>query len=414
MSTLTDWVRKSGVLLPPVLAWDDVPVSHLSPFDAALEGAQAVFLGEMDHFVHEKTDFRLLLLRWLQSRGVTRWAEELSGADGVRVNRYLHGEDEQLFRLVGLGYEGDLRTDRIDRPTGILKASFDAYPVALFAAEQRRFYRGLRALPPPDRFAGFDVDALPGAAYANIRDAIGELATEPTVAAWLESLARVPGETVAEEAARVRQCLHAVKDIIPAFRSAARVGEVALALATHAQTLDYIDATYGQGDYAALSAGLAQRETFMKDLALDAIQHGGRIVPTAFMAHALHLLKDDALVGAAGPAGPGGLRVPTLGHYLAKDCAFPAFSVWMIWAEGEDSQPFPDLPRRFSYPKDSLNAALAPIGRPVMFPVAGAPPGLFDRPWRVGHMYNQTVDVTLAGQVDAILFLPRVSPLRPD
>jgi type II secretory pathway pseudopilin PulG len=57
---------------------------------------------------------------------------------------------------------------------------------------------------------------------------------------------------------------------------------------------------------------------------------------------------------------------------------------------------------------------VAPIGQPVMFPISGAPPGLFDRPWRVGHMYNQTVDVTLAGQGDAILWLPRVSPLRPD
>ena len=414
MTQLTDWVRKSGVFLPPVLAWDGVPVSAFSVFDAAVDGAQAVFLGEMDHFVHEKTDFRLLMLRYLQSRGVTRWAEELSGSDGVRVNRYLRGEDDQLHRLVGLGFEDDLRSDRIDRPTGILKASFDAYPVSLFAAEQRRFYRGLRTVPPPDRFAGFDIDALPGAAYANILDAIGDLAEKPAVAAWLRQLERRPGESVAEEAARVRTCLHGLKDLIADLGSAERVGAVGLSLATHAQTLDYIAAAYGAADYPSLSPGLALRETFMKDLALEAIQHGGRIVPTAFMAHALHLLKDDALGGGAGASGPGGARVSSLGHYLAKECAFPTVSIWMLWAEGEDSQPFPDLPTRFAYPKDSLNAALAPIGRPVMFPVAGAPPGLFDRPWRVGHMYNQTVDVTLQGQVDAILFLPRVSPLRPD
>lgn len=71
-----------------------------------------------------------------------------------------------------------------------------------------------------------------------------------------------------------------------------------------------------------------------------------------------------------------------------------------------------DLPRHFSYGEDTLNAALGVFNQPVIFPVQGAPDGLFDHPWKVGHMYNATVDVQLQGQVDAILFLPNVSAMQ--
>ena len=54
----------------------------------------------------------------------------------------------------------------------------------------------------------------------------------------------------------------------------------------------------------------------------------------------------------------------------------------------------------------------APLATPVLFPVAGAPAGLFDRPIGVGHMYNAVQQVVLDGQVDAIVYLPRVTPMR--
>uniref|UniRef100_UPI0025D601D8 hypothetical protein n=1 Tax=uncultured Phenylobacterium sp. TaxID=349273 RepID=UPI0025D601D8 len=99
MSKLVDWVRKAGLVLPPVSAWNNDTAASLAFLDPLLSGRDAVFLGEMDHFVHEKTDFRLLLIRYLVSRGWTRLAEEMSWSDGVRVGRYLGaGEDAQLER----------------------------------------------------------------------------------------------------------------------------------------------------------------------------------------------------------------------------------------------------------------------------------------------------------------------------
>uniref|UniRef100_UPI0025FA17A0 hypothetical protein n=1 Tax=uncultured Phenylobacterium sp. TaxID=349273 RepID=UPI0025FA17A0 len=113
-----------------------------------------------------------------------------------------------------------------------------------------------------------------------------------------------------------------------------------------------------------------------------------------------------------GATGPGGGCTPSVGHFLSTEQGLRVFSLWMIWGGGEDSQPFPDLPRRFAYGRDTLNAALGAFRHPVIFPVAGAPAGLFDRPWSVAHMYNATTEVRLEGQVDAVLYLPTVGPMQ--
>jgi hypothetical protein len=155
---------------------------------------------------------------------------------------------------------------------------------------------------------------------------------------------------------------------------------------------------------------MAYREGCMKRRWSDIRALGGA-APTALMAHALHLAKDDRLLGKVIGVGPGGGLECSIGHHLVREKGLKAVSIWLIFGSGEDAQPFPDLPRRFAYPRETLNARLAALGEPWLIPIAGGP---FDRPVGVGHMYNAVQPATLAGQVDALLFLPEVSPLRPD
>jgi hypothetical protein len=85
------------------------------------------------------------------------------------------------------------------------------------------------------------------------------------------------------------------------------------------------------------------------------------------------------------------------------------FIVWMIYGGGEDSQPLPDLPRRADFGADTLNARLAArFDRPVLLDARQAP----DTPVRIAHMYNTVIETALPGAVDALWFVPRVSPLR--
>src|SRR5262249_28592532 len=156
-------------------------IERLSPLDQAVAEADIVVLGELNHFVHEKSDFRLFFCRYLLSRGFRTFAEELGWSDGVRVDRYLEtGEEEGLWRLPSFGYAGQKRGDRDDRPTGLLRRVFDSYPTHLFLAEQARFYRGLRAAARGTKvdYSGFDIDGSPGGAYEDVAQALANRADD--------------------------------------------------------------------------------------------------------------------------------------------------------------------------------------------------------------------------------------------
>jgi erythromycin esterase-like protein len=159
---------------------------------------------------------------------------------------------------------------------------------------------------------------------------------------------------------------------------------------------------------------MALREDCMKRRAAAALAMkpaGARGL--VFMAHAFHLAKDDRLFDPkAMGVGPGGGLVPSLGHHLVQEKGLKAYAVWMLYGEGEDSQPFPDLPRKANYPETSLNRRLALFDEPVLLPLDDAPAALTAAPVGVGHMYNAVVPTRLKDQVDAIYFVPRVTPLQ--
>jgi hypothetical protein len=169
--------------------------------------------------------------------------------------------------------------------------------------------------------------------------------------------------------------------------------------------------TYPAKTYEATAPGMAFREDCLKRR-FDNHRRLTGGAPSVVMAHALHLAKDDRLLGKTVGVGPGGGFACSIGHHLVQERRLKAVSIWLVHGAGEDSQPLPDLPRRFAYPKDTLNARLAGLETPVLFPIGGAPGGLFDRPIGVGGLYNGVQPTILKGQVDAVLYLPRATPMR--
>ena len=121
---------------------------RLSILDSLVAGKRFAYVGESDHFIHEKYAYRLAMLNYLAAHGFTHVGEEIGASDGMRIDRFIEtGDESQLERITIYGYSGASRSDRDDTPTGILRDSFgDAYPTAQFAAEQKRFAHGLRKI----------------------------------------------------------------------------------------------------------------------------------------------------------------------------------------------------------------------------------------------------------------------------
>jgi erythromycin esterase-like protein len=397
-------------------------LERLAALDSALDHKRIVYLGEPDHFIHEKYDYRLLMLRYLVSRGWKHIGEEMGVVDGHRINRFLTGGDsDYLERVPMYGYKGSQRTDRDDSATGLLKDSFTAFPLAPFVAEQKSFARGLRDIATAHLgelgFFGFDIDALPGAGYEEITEMLASVADDARVANILAKLARVAGETRVEEVARLDsaiQLIDAELDAPSRLLGAARAADIARFARALRDSFHYTQAAYPASDWPSVNVAMAMREESMHRNVTARLAEVGETAKVALMSHNLHLAKDfDRIKGNFG-AGPGGGRVPALGTYVNRMFPEKVFSVWMLCNRGRDCQPFSFCTCEINPVDGSLNSILSEIGPALILPLHtdGPRPALLDSKMQIQMDGQPGIRAAIAEQADAIFFIDEVSPLR--
>lgn len=97
---------------------------RLNFLDPMLKGTRFAYIGEPDHFVHEKYAYRLLMLKFLAGRGFAHVGEESDASDEMRIDRFLEtGDESHLERIAVCGYAGPIRGSRDDTPAGIFRSS---------------------------------------------------------------------------------------------------------------------------------------------------------------------------------------------------------------------------------------------------------------------------------------------------
>jgi erythromycin esterase-like protein len=380
---------------------------RLSILDPLLTGKRFAFIGESDHFIHEKYAYRLAMLNYLAARGFTHVGEELGATDGTRIDRFIGtGDEAQLERVSIYGYAGATRSDRDDTPTGILRESFgDAYPTALFAAEQKRFAHGLRKIGV--HLFGFDIDPLPGGGYEDLAEILASLPADAAIDRIRKALERVPGETIDEEIARLDEALRLIE--------AGRFDALGYSATCLRDSFDYVRITYPAKTFDALNPGMAFRERYMHrqvDRMLGQMRADEKL---ALMSHNMHLCRaPDAVAGSDAGAGPGGKTDPPLGAWLAARYSSEIFSVWMLIGRGRDSQPFPTLSKEIREKAGTLNALLGEIGDCFILPIdaSDSRARLLTENVEIMHDGNGGVRTAIARQADAIFFVRDVTPLR--
>lgn len=407
----------------------DRNLKRLAALNTAIAARRIVYLGEPDHFIHEKYDYRLLMLRYLISRGWNHIGEEMGVVDGNRIAKFLAtGDSIHLDRAPIYGYKGGQRTERDDSATGLLKDSFAAFPLAEFAAEQKSFAHKLRGIATEHSYAarevnffGFDIDALPGAGYEDLAEMLAPAADNDSVARILATLARAPGETRGDEIARLDIAIQLIDADLAALSQligsahAATVAGFARALR---DSFHYTQSAYPASDWPSLNVAMALREeTMHRNVAARFAATGTdakNVQKTVLMSHNLHLAKNfDRIRGNFG-AGPGGGKVAALGTFINRMMPAQVYSIWMLCNRGRDSQPFSFCTCEIKPVEGSLNSILSELGSALILPLsADSPlPGLLDSEMLVQMDGQPGVRAAIADQADAIFFIDEVGPLR--
>jgi erythromycin esterase-like protein len=399
-------------------------LTRLAVLDQSIANKRIVYLGEPDHFIHEKYGYRLLMLRYLVSRGWNRVGEEMGIVDGHRINKYLEtGDSDHLERAPIYGYKGGQRTDRDDSATGLLKDSFTSFPLDVFNAEQKSFARSLREIAnsysPRIRFFGFDIDALPGAGYEDLAEMLAPAADNPSVAKILSALARVPDETRVAEVTRLDLAIQMIDADLAVLRqhigsaNAASVARFARALR---DSFHYTQSAYPASDWPALNVAMGLREETMHRNVTAQLAESGSDSKTVLMSHNLHLAKAYDRIKRNFGAGPGGGRVPALGTFLNHLMPGQIYSIWMLCNRGCDCQPFSFCTCDIKPAADSLNFILSEIAPALILPLSAEhsplPNLLLDSKALIKMDGQPGVRAAIVEQADAIFFIDEVSPLR--
>jgi len=423
-NAFVEWARGAAVFVND-FGDDEANVERLAFLGEALKGKRIVYLGEPSHWIHEKYPYRLLIIRYLYSRGWRHLGEELSWSDGKRIDRYLEtGESAQLDRVTAYGYEGADRPDRDDKATGLLKDAGASFPTELFRAEQVRFAQALRQMsesrPPGSErlhFFGFDADYVPGAGYEQIEELLSAAPNVPVVTDLRARLARVKGESIQEESARLTVALAWLeenREAVERLLGTDSHEDLRYTLLNMRDGFDYVAVANPATDWATLRRAMADRELIMQRHVTTVLSDLGPEEKVILMAHNQHLAKDDdGIIAPEVGAGPGGGIVPSVGCFLNRLFPGEVLSIWMLWDHGRDCQPYSRLSSDFRSPPSSLNAVFAEVGPVFILPTHSndARSRFMSRESEIASMYNQVLRARLADQCDAVFFVREVSPL---
>jgi erythromycin esterase-like protein len=375
-----DWARERSLVLDPV-DWPRTKPAALASFIHELDDEQVVFLGEPDHYIAEKYDYRLLLIRALLDRGYRHIGMEMGLSDGMRIDRYLEtGDERELDRVALYGYRGDARPDRevLPSPLEVVVGQpfFDAFVIA-----ERAFLRQLRginaSLPPGEerlRWFGWDIDATsPGGGYVEAREILKPHRGISIVEEIEARLTLVPTESLTEEADRLEAALAFIADHVGELRAV--LGPAEADLLRHVvrnliDSLRFRELAFREPFGRYWSEAMQRREEALierlDDGWLTRLDPAGKVI---LLGHNMHLSKDPSTLRYGASSEDAFLEMwPTVGGAVAE--RLPVYAIWMLYDHGSSVRPFdPDPVVSVPSHPDRIEHLLARVAPVLLLPL---------------------------------------------
>lgn len=352
----------------------------------AIATKRVVFLGEPDHYIHEKYEMRLAFLRRLFARGWRRIGMEMGPSDGAHIDAYLDNGDESELDRIGIYRTAGVKTAR----SGILKG-LPPDAKAAFVAAEKSFARELRKMSEARpsgtrrlRWFGFDVD------------------TDPLNASE-EMAARLPPGDLRSILERAASTAPAV--LADELREAAKGRLDVLALA---DSWRFAAVAFHDPSTAALLQAYAERERTMYRALDAALTEPGPIV---LMGHNMHLTKASGSVRFSSTAQHVGQSWRTLGTYVTERLAHDTFGIFLLVDHGQHFDVACESGAcEFASKQDMVEHQLARVGPRFTLPLRDAPPPLAgDVNWQQNGRYASG---NLEEQADLVYFVAEGTPPR--
>lgn len=353
---LAHWINENAIVLPSLDA--DLSSPQLDALVKDMKGKRIVFLGEASHWVHEKYDYRLLLLKRLVAEGFTNIGMEMGFSDGQRVDQFLaSGEPKDFDRIALYGHRNrDVRP----RPVAGACPSRKTYAglAPLFKGEEFWFYSKLRRFGSVARAEGerihhfgYDLDTLPGGGYEDVRKLLQPHWKNAVVAGVLELLEAPDSESPEKELQRLRATLENIDQqmaelgAILTEKTANRVRFSLRVLLESLELVFYFNsrpcdplqlAPWARG----LTQIMANRERMMFEIMKAKLDELGANSKIVLMGHNFHLSKNPRSLRFAAASVPDPIAAPmwpSIGEFVSQTLDIPVYSVWMIEAMGSQS-----------------------------------------------------------------------------
>ncbi|MGD8536392.1 MAG: erythromycin esterase family protein [Candidatus Aminicenantes bacterium] len=331
------WVKERAIHLSTV-DWKHINLSMLSPLDKEIEGKRVVYLGEPDHFIHEKFDFQLNLIRYLFEQGFCYVGLEMGIFGGRLIDAYLETGDSSCLDLSRLfGDKRYVREDRDDTPRGFPALKNPDYRKSQLS-EVKWFLEQLRKLnetlkPGDERlhWFGFDADIISGIGYQDIRKRLKSHSSQKVIREILKRMDLVKGESVLEEAARIGDLIRYVDNSGDPVTSIIGKREYTLLtrdLRSLRDGLIFLDA-FKKAPSPEWGPALREREKTIfrqMDEFLEDLDKDDKII---LIGHNMHLSKDYTKVWMSwGP------MWPSIGSHMVHRLPGQIYSIWMLYDHG--------------------------------------------------------------------------------
>ncbi len=417
--SFVDWAGERAVRFE-TLDWRAIDPDRLGVLDEALEGKRFVYLGESDHFMDEKNDFRMILIRYLATKGFRSIGMEMGMSDARRMDRYVAtGDESWLDRVALYGYDGDQREDRDDSVEGWTDHRHAEFEKQVTSGSRwclrqiREMNERLPESEPPLRWFGYDVSMKPGGGYADVREMLASGDEEaPFVQVILKKLARVPGESRIAECERLLDLADFLDEEAVVARDAlgaSRTSELKRMIRCMAQGLSFVDALKKPIGSDERRKGLVRRENVMIRQLDEIVAAADENEKFILLGHAMHLSKDSTTISS-----PGFEMWPSVGSHVARKYPGEVYAIWMLADHGRHGNPrardpveaFPSLPGTV----ESLLARIAPA---LLLPLhSGDPRESYLAASRPVRFMTHRGNAVLSSEIDAIFFVSEVRECR--